>query len=287
MSISGATYEGKLLYACKEFNIAVVKCEIEGKDIKIPYVTLTSNYREKDKVIISSQNVDDNSSWTGEIVDCEGYSFVSTKEYFYCIEDGFTIKVNGDYSFNGGAVFDKSAHLIGFSYGDTVEFDNNSTTLSENKEHYIMPTYPAKLLIDEIIDAYNSGKDYENSLVEAAIGIDYKEASTLTIAENLRDGKIYYNDKKYDITDDVEYFVNSNVEGFFLLEKFIYGDTIIPNNAVIFEIDVNNEKYEIVDKLGFYIVLNALEKGDNVKVSYKVLDDSGITYEYDSRMFEI
>ncbi len=284
---SGATYEGRLLYACKEFNIAVVKCEIEGKDIKIPYVTLTSNYREKDKVIISSQNVDDNSSWTGEIVDCEGYSFVSTKEYFYCIEDGFTIKVNGDYSFNGGAVFDKSAHLIGFSYGDTVEFDNNSTTLSENKEHYIMPTYPAKLLIDEIIDAYNSGKDYENSLVEAAIGIDYKEASTLTIAENLRDGKIYYNDKKYDITDDVEYFVNSNVEGFFLLEKFIYNDTIIPNNAVIFEIDVNNEKYEIVDKLGFYIVLNALEKGDNVKVSYKVLDDSGITYEYDSRMFEI
>ena len=77
------------------------------------------------------------------------------------------------------------------------------------------------------------------------------------------------------------------VEGFFLLEKFIYNDTIIPNNAVIFEIDVNNEKYEIVDKLDFYIVLNALEKGDNVKVSYKVLDDSGITYEYDSRMFEI
>lgn len=285
----GATYEGNFLYASREFNIAIVKCETAAnrKSINIPYVTLTSSYYNNDKVFVSSQDISDNSSWVGEIVDCEGYSFVSTKEYFYCIEDGFTITVNGDFSFKGGAVFDRSAHLIGFSYKDTVEFDSNSTTLSENKEHYIMPTYPAKLVIDDVINAYNNNQTYENRLVDAFVGVDYKEASTLTIAENLKDGKIYYHNKYYEITDEIDYFVNSNVEGFLLLEKFVYNETSINASAVIYEIYVGDEKFEICNKLDFYIVVNALEKGDNVRINFKVLNGAGTGYNLETKMFKV
>lgn len=287
---SGEIYAGRFLYGSFEYNLAIIKCEnVDGgsKSINIPFVNLTSNYTDEQKIIISAPSINDSSSWTGKISDTTGYSYVSSDGGFnYCVEDGFLIKVDGSYSFVGGAIFDKNANLLGFSYNDTLSLDKNSETLAKTNEHYILPTYPLIYFFDDIVDSYKAGKSFENKLVDAFVGVDVAEAKVLTNEEFVTESdEIVYRNIRYGISNDLRFFVSSDKEGFFLLEKFEYGETSISANAVIVDVFVNGDKFLITEKIDIYSLAYLLQSGDKVKIDFQILD--GANYKSDSRTFTI
>ena len=282
---SGKIYAGEFLYGNSVYNFAVIKCkniDSGNKKIKIPFVKIANpeDYENYDDVIVTAGSLRENSTsiWSGEVTE-SGYTYLVKKktneneDYFsYSIEDGFAIKLDyGSYSFSGGAVFDKSANFLGFSYADTLE-----VTSLQPSEYFIQPAKPVNYFLDKVISAYKAGETYSNIIAEKFVGVDGLEANKICELKKEENDYVYYLEDWHELKDSFGVF-SAAQNGFYLFERFENDGEIIEADSVISFIKVDDVRIDVQTKNAFFDALYSAKKGSRIQVYYKTFN--GISYE--------
>ena len=286
---SGKIYAGEFLYGNSVYNLAVIKCkniDSGSKKIKIPYVKIANpdDYKSYENVIVTAGSVQENSTsiWSGKVINSDVTFLAKGKtaeneEYFsYSVQDGFEIKINyGSYSFAGGAVFDRSANFLGFSYSDTLKI-----TSLQPQEYFIEPAKPLNYFLSKVISEYKAGREYKNEVAEKIVGVDGNEANRILFyskAEGLN-YYVYYSGDWHERTNQLESFEAAK-NGFYLFERFEYNGEVIDADAVIDYIEINGKKIETVTKNFLFDALYNAKAGDKIKISFK--EFNGANYVFD------
>lgn len=278
LTTSGRIYSGKLLFAEKDYNLAILKCESvakEGEEIKIPFVNVNENFlasREDERVISVSNPVSDKKIWIGTIYGADYTLGVSkivdgTKAIDFVHEDGFVVDLDMDATaYNGGAVFDRQANLLGFSYELTM------TEELEYGYYFVMNAEGAKDFIDDVVNNYYADKYYTNPIKENLIGFDQIELNyylDCSETSTTNQDKFYFNNAWHPYNENITYFSTSEMSGLFLFDDFSYDDQIINAGSVIVSVSYDDGLIEILDKITLLDNIYQLKQGKEVTFNYK------------------
>ncbi len=288
---SGSVYNGVLVFSDINFDLAILKCEsITGnEEISIPYVKVSSStFSYGYEVLAVSSPLNSKSVWTGIIIDNSTDIYaVKDVEYsnnsgigFYTavdfvVENCYILKLNeSSESYIGGAIFNDSGSLIGISYQYEVETDDSTSYYA------ILPTTIIKTILDDVVESYESGLEYSNTLVESFVGLDglelYIHKEIVSQLDEGNTNSFYFNGEWIEYTDEIlQYFALNSFDtssystyGYFLLEDFSYEDVSIVKNSVIVSITVDGTACEISTKTDLFNLLYTAEEGDSVTISY-------------------
>lgn len=279
---SGGGYVGEMIYSSKDYNLALIKCKnLDGSDkqIKLPFVKETAKeVSSGNEVIVTSSNLVKSSVWLGNVTGTDMLHAVvkvddeNNKYLSYTMEQGYAIKIDyGNLSFNGGAVFDRYAHLLGFSFEDTLEvFQDQQTTF------YIQSTKALPLFLDEALKAYENGKAYPSDFVKSFVGFDSEEAHVMYENSIIKEGKrhIYFNDAWREISDNLQQYLDVQMDGYYLYEKFEYNGKILNAGAVVTGITINSTKFDVAYKTELFDALFKCKKGDSVTIHYQLFQET-------------
>lgn len=291
LTASGTVYSGTFIYGNKDYNLALIKCEnaANGK-VKIPFVKVfgNSDYSGVERVIVSNSKLITSSVWNGYLKDT-GYvhphaakNGANEDVLSYTIEGGFVISIKGSLAFNGGAVFDKSARLLGFSYKDTLSIE--SSVLGQG-EYFVMPAYAVKLFYSDAVKAYKNKETYKNTLVSSFNGFDKTEANKMKDLKKDDGGeeKIYFNGDWQAISSDFDHFLTSDIQGYYLYTDFNYVDKNIAKNAIITSVSVDGKKVDIEYKTDLFDALFKAKSGSAIKLTYQRFE--GTEYKVGTLVF--
>ncbi|MBR1890172.1 MAG: hypothetical protein IJ817_00620 [Clostridia bacterium] len=291
MTSSGTVYKGKFLYGNRDYNLALIKCENAknpNATIKMPFVKVydSSDYSDISNVIVSTPKLVSSSVWTGGVEDTD-YIQMFTKEVngkevgSYTVEGGFLIKLSGTYSFQGGAVFDSKAHLLGFSYGDTLSLGTDQV--------FVLPAYAVNYFYNDVAKAYKKGNDFENDLIESLVGFDKYEADQMQrlseAAGSEYDDMIFFGDDWQPVSSDFDLFITSDVNGYYLFQDFIYDSIVIERDSIITSVNVNGQTEDIKYKVDLFSMLWGAKSGDKIRITYQKYESTG--YRTDSLTFTV
>ena len=280
----GRFYNGKLLFSDVNYNLAVIKCENVGendKKIKIPYVNVVdvSNVVEQDTSVFAvASPLKTKTMWEGTVKNPEisnVYKEVVVSGIVgvdFVIEDCYSVMLEAaDVEFSGGAVFDKSGNILGLSYEETLT----------DGSHVIMPIDSVNLFLDEIVEAYQAGKTYKNTLVESIVGFDdieltcFQIASAQNTTESARN-TFYFANHFPGYTDNIRRFGNSDIFGYFLFEDFVWNEqTVLSQDKVLTALKLNGKVQNIESKLDLLKVLYSAKENDTLKIYYYEIDSLG------------
>ena len=277
LTASGTVYSGTFIYGNKDYNLALIKCEnaANGK-VKIPFVKVfgSDDYSFVDRVVVANSKLITTSVWTGYMEDT-GYvhphvtkNGANEDVLSYTIENGFIIDIKGSLTFNGGAVFDKNARLLGFSYKDTLSIESS---VLEQGEYFVMPAYAVRLFYSDAVKAYKNKETYKNTLVSGFNGFDKTEANKMKDLKKDEAGeeKFYFNGDWQAISSDFDHFLTSDIQGYYLFTDFNYTDKNIAKNAIITSISVDGKKTDIEYKTDLFDALFAAKSGSAIKLTYQ------------------
>lgn len=282
LTTSGRIYSGKLLFVDKDYNLAILKCESvasEGGEIKIPYVNINETFlssREDERVISVSTPVSDKKIWIGTIYGANYTLGVSktvdgTSVVDFVQEDGFVIDLDMDATaYTGGAVFDRQANLLGFSYDLTM------TEELEYGYYFVMPVEGARFFIDEVVNNYYDDKLYTNLVKEELLGFDQIELDYFlkkSEISSVHKDKFYFNDAWHSYNEDITYFSTSEMSGYYLFEDFTYNSQTVKSGSVITAIDYENESYDITEKSELFNVIYQIKPGEKFRIFYKEIQN--------------
>ncbi len=268
---SGECYNGKILYADKNDNLIIVKCEsLNGDEIKMPFVNL-SNVSEE--YIVDSQVIavdsENRGVYSGTVADCNiesAHTSVSEGIYRvdYVMEYCFSVDLKK--SFSDGIVFDRNGSVMGF-FAEEVD-----------AKHVFMPVEAAKLYLDDVIDCYESEKTYTNELVNSFVGFDTFEVNYFIAqsSKNNNKNQFYFNGETQSYTDNINYFARANEEGFFLFDKLSHNqEDILQAESVISKIKLDEKTYQIDCRADLMKVIYSAKQGQNMTIYYYEIDSLG------------
>lgn len=286
---SGGQYTGELIYSNEEYNLSIIKCKNANgskKAIKIPFVKeYSAGVSADDRVIVASSGLTKRSVWVGKVaeenvpyvveaVDDENQHYVD-----HTIEDGYTIKLDyGGYSFiDGGIIFDRYAHLLGFSYDDTLK-----VLQEQSNTFYVQGASSLPYFLSDVLKSYKAGQEYSNEFVQKFVGFDSIEASRMSAEENVKTEGLkdyfYFKNAWREIDEKLDQYFSIPQPGFYLYEKFSYDEMTIGAGAIITSINfVGGLKWNVECRKDLFDFLYLCEKGDRLAINYKVFDGSEYT----------
>lgn len=280
-SNSGRVFYGKLLFADKDYNLAIIKLQntAEGQgEIALPFVSIASlsHVVEDDEIICVSSPVSDKNILTGVVYET-GYDVpkISQKDGSYVIDSlqeyCFVVDLNSKpLDFVGGAIFDKNASFLGFSYDHLI-------SLASESYAYVMPAESIKFVLDKVVENYQNNSNFTCELRQQFVGFDQFELAWFIdcSSENIGDeNNFYFNSAWYSYSDEITYYANSDYQGYYLMTDFVYNDATINANSVITALKVGETMYDVLDKYNLFETVYKLNKGDKVTIFYEQFQNS-------------
>ncbi|MGN1200960.1 MAG: hypothetical protein ACI4R8_01665 [Candidatus Caccovivens sp.] len=274
-SNSGTIFYGKVLFADKDYDLTVIKCQntAEGEgEIKLPYVSIASisNIVEGDEIICVSNPVSDKHIRTGEVYDI-GYDVPNVTEQDGMLvvdriqENCFVIDLDLDGTqFTGGAVFDKNASLLGFSYGSLTDVSAGFA--------YVMPAEAIKFVLDNVVEKYQSNSTFSCAIRDKFVGFDQAELSWFIECSQRNTGdenNFYFNKSWHSYSDEITYYANSDYSGYYLMNEFVHKDVTISSNSAITALKIGTTTYNIKNKYDLFEIIYKLSAGERVTIFYE------------------
>ena len=268
---SGQYYSGKLLYADKNHNLAILKCEsLDGSKIKLPYVKVASiagkAIKNTEIIALTSQN---RKVCTGSVVGEELVDAITgTSEGVYKVDYvmDYCFKVDFDNSFSGGVVFNKSGYLFGFSVAD---FD---------ADYVFMPVDAAAIYLDSVVECYENKTKFKTEMVDKFVGFDVFDVGYFIeqSSKNTDKTTFFFNGNFEEFTDNINYFARVNKSGFFLFEKLEHkGKVILNEDSVISSIIYDGNTYAIGCRSDLVKLLYMIDDGKQMTIRYCEIDSLG------------
>lgn len=271
---SGKVFNGKLLFAEKNYNLAVLKCEYiaEGKgDIKIPYVKVARQNPNELSSIYAISSLSSSDYWKGYVyedglVDCKKTEIDTRICVDYVVEDCYTIYINKTQAtYQNCAIFDGSGSLLGFSSSEAV--DNNIFAT--------IPVYGSYRFLNKVIQKYYKNETYQNSLVDSFYGLDKNEMSCFIQVSSLNEDEdnkkyFYFNDtwKTYS-SDMIFYNQQPQILGFYIVDKLVYRDQeLLQEGNVVVALIYHGVSHEITSRLDLVNLLYQFDEGETISLVY-------------------
>ncbi len=288
---SGKVYQGEILFSDENYDIAILKCLPIAEDeekISLPFVRIsTTNLSGTNAVLAVSSPMQSQNVWSGtisadslsyvySIMDVDGVTAID-----FVVENCYCVEIE-DLSFTGGAVFDKSGHLLGLSYGEVLD----------DGTFAVVPAGVVDLVLDDVIDDYENEATYQNSLVGSFSGVDgvelYCHMDIVSQMDTGNTNAFYFDGVWIEYSDSLinfrsyQNFDSGFSAGYFLLEDFVYGDTTIAQGNVLSGVSVRRGGRTVASaviycKTDLFDVLYQAQAGDIVVLSFwsaSVLSDS-------------
>ena len=278
---SGRVYGGKLLYCNDDFSLAIIKLENvlenEGK-IKLPYVSIASSSSRilysQSVLAISSPKDDGKHIWQamplGEDTVFVAPQIVVDNRHAvdYVLEDCCEIELeNSAYdSFESGVLLNNSGDLLGFAFNGLGD---------DNAFHYFsLPADKIKLILSDVVDAYQNGQTYQNDLADGLVGFDHVELESFIRASTENSGQevnFWFENAWRIYTDEMTkvYYLNTT-PSFYVLEDWNYnGETILNAGDCIFSVSSKGKTYIGDKRVNIMQAFYGLDKGDTVTVYYQ------------------
>ena len=280
----GSVYDGKLLFADVDFNLAILKCEVVGEggdEIHIPFVNVidVSNViYEGAEVIAVSSPIHEKNIWDGKI-DTPDVSDVfktievsNTLAVDFVIENCYSVQlVESGTEFSGGAVFDKAGNILGLSYKEKLD----------DGSHVIMPLDGVNLFLNQVISSYEKQETYKNDLVDAFVGFDQIELDCFQYVSRLNSNesaqKTFYFDNSFPgYSDDIIRFESSELPSYFLFKDFVWKEQIVlGKNEVVSALKIGGRTYKIETKVDLLEILYKANKNEKMTIYYYDVDQIG------------
>lgn len=276
-SVSGKVFLGKLLFLDERFDLAILKCESVDKndDVKLPFVKIGSlSNVEKDLEIISvSTPVSDKKLHFGAVSEINCYDYVSSSKDGQNVVESlseFCFAVSfADENYEGGAIFDQNASLLGFTYCNySVENWTEST---------VLPVEMVKIVLDDVVNAYQNEKLFSCEFVDCFCGFDIYELECYDECSKTNTGnedEFFFNGSWHQYNDSTTAFLTSDKDGLYLMEDFAYKDATIEAGNVIIALQIDGENIEISTRYEFFWYIYQLREGDTVKIFFEPVSDT-------------
>ncbi len=278
---SGKVFDGELIFAEENFDLAVLKSKNpdgENKQIKMPFVDVASYSPKANSAVFSIYQLfpDENFSgehqvFNGKIMGHSADFALETKveDFFavdHVIENGLLMEIEEPQGFKDGAVFDSYGKLLGFSYEEAV--DNNGDYIISSAKY-------ANLFLKDVLGAYSKNQTFENKLSKSFTGLDSKECTShyhLSEAENGGMAKHFFFKNQWKAFDDfdglTEFYNATSQRGFFLLEDFVYGEDKISAESIVTEIVAGDISLEIEDRDELFDFIYSIKEGQEIQIIY-------------------
>lgn len=280
---SGKIYVGKLLYGDINYNLAILKCEniAENLDeIKIPYVYVSSktSLSNQTEVLAIASPMKTKNVWNGKVIDTNllnVYKQIEVENNYaidFVLENCYSVEIDSsdENAYTGGAIFDKSGSILGLSYEDTLD----------DGSYVIMPIDASKLFLDNVVKNYQKQQTYDNQVIKKVVGFDQTEIYCHMLASAKNSGKeeyFYFNGSWQIYSDELIAFSNSEVDGYYLFEDFVYNEeTILESKNVISSLKINGKTYSADCRTSLMNALYKTKTGDVVTIYYYDTNSLGI-----------
>jgi len=266
-------YSGKVVYADKDSNMALIKCEnypgVE-KNIRIPFVSMpkTKKPENKSAILAVSSPLQKKTVWEGTVLSENVCEYSQTKTFEgrevvdFVVENCFKvdIPVVNDQSYEGGVVFD----LKGNCYGLAVYSDG---------EYTVLPISTITMFLSNVAVCYKNEKTYKNNLLEKIVGFDQIELKKhIELSAKSNDDaekeQFYFNGGWQTYTYDILHYANAQVNGYYLFADFVYGEAKIEADNFITAIKYHKKSNSIKTKIDLLEALYEIEKGDEITICY-------------------
>ena len=267
----GNVYNGKLLYSEKNLDVAIIKCvniQNEKAEIKIPFVKY-SGVGQENVLIVNSPLQNGAKYAKSSLVGYCIVPFVTEKDDYVALDYVWENAVAVSYNQNilDGIVFDRDAHVLGFSCPDKFDFDSKDVNV-------FLPISNIELFFDNVVEKYYNDLEYDMPLANLFLGLDrvefeYNYDLSMNIQEedyNNNPTNFYFDGTWQPYTDDIIGFILGEVDGFYLLKPFVYKDVQIDANSRIDYVKVNGTNYTVFTRCDLMLAIHHIESGDEVTI---------------------
>ncbi len=268
----GRVFNGKILFADKNYNLAILKCESFDKNVgvRLPFVKI-AKLSAFDSTVMSMSSLEGKVNF-GMVTDVTPTAIPFTKkinnETFvdFVIENGVVVEFSQAVS---GPVFNRRAGILGFG--------NSMYLNGEYAGTYLVPAGSLSTLVGKVARAYQKAQPFSNGIAESLVGFDKIELHQFKSRSNETSNaeEFYFNGEKVKYPELTEAYDASALEGFYLFDAFSHNEVSIPKDCVVTKIATKNKSVVVKNRVDLFDFVYGLNENENVEIFYQSVANLG------------